>query len=137
MFANFLKRKELLVYVIWKLESVNYDRLCELIFVAANRRLIDYNFDGESGNILASTELRKDISDLVRKALVIEQIEKIDEDFDENTHVYKVTKYGESIARKIENSPEYMIVELKEFLSTFAHVGPEEIEKKIMEIIRG
>lgn len=136
MFRNNERRREKLLYVISKLGRIKYDRLCGLIFLANSKGLLKYPFDNKSGSILSSVELRKDLTDLKREGLIVESLEKINHDFDESTHVYWITEYGQSMIQKIKNQKKYPLTELNIFLSEYRKMKTQRLEREIMETIR-
>jgi len=99
-----IRRSHLLLYLLSKIGIVDYDRLMKLVFIISNKlRATDipfkYNFRCE-GVILSSMELDEDIARLTRMGFIEARVKVIDEVFNIRVHEYKLTKYGEEVARR-------------------------------------
>jgi hypothetical protein len=125
--------KDILLYLMSLLGRVEHDRLFELVFIANSKGVISYEFTEEAGAILSSEDLRRDLTDLIRKGHLVDELAKVSEEFDESVHVYLISDLGQATLRKItvRNADN-----INSFLEKYRPMRPEMLEKEVAGLLR-
>ena len=98
-----IRRSYLLLYLLSKVGIIDHDKLSRLVYIVSSELKEDlpfeYEFQHEDG-ILFSQDLNEDLTKLARMGFIEMHVKVLDDVFNIRTHEYKLTKYGEEVARR-------------------------------------
>jgi len=127
--------REMLLYLISKIDEITYDKLVTLVFIAVKKEEIPFNYNFEHiGLTLTSKEFSKDLSWLITMGYVETEVREVDETYNLRTHVYRVSKLGREAANEIKMKNAEFVSKIDNFMKKYGEKLEEDLENEIVEL---
>jgi len=139
-----IRRSHLLLYLLSKIGIIDHDRLVKLVFILSNKLKevaltadipFKYNFRCE-GTILFSTDLDEDLARLTRMGFVEARVKILDKVFNIRVHEYKLTKYGEEVARRTGEELGQSRKTIDELIKEYRRKSEGKLDEEIASMLR-
>jgi len=128
--------REMLLYLISKVDEITYDKLVALVFIAVKKEEIPFDYEFEHiGLTLTSRKFSKDLSWLITMGYVETEVREVDETYNLRTHVYRVSKLGKEAANEIRMKNSEFATKIDDFMRKYGAKNEEDLENEIMELV--
>ena len=129
--------REMLLYLLSKVDEITYDKLVALVFIAVKKEEIPFDYEFEHiGLTLTSKEFSKDLSWLITMRYVETEVREVDETYNLRTHVYRVSKLGKEAANEIGMKNAEIASKIDNFMRKYRAKKEEDLENEILELAK-